>query len=666
MKKVLIAIAILVCSLHVFAQNTKGLSVVDNSHVSLSNGKTYALIVGISKYKNPSIPPLQYADKDAYAFSEYLRNCGVDSNNIILLLNEKATNGDFWANIVYLIDLAKPGDKVYVYFSGHGDVENKSIAKDAYLLPYDAPKCAYVAGAIPVFQLKGFLETWSANNIQVVFIADACRSGNLAGGREGMEAAASVLKEKWKDEVKILSCQPGELSLEGKQWGGGRGLFSYYLINGLYGLADNDKDGKVTLRELNLYLMQKVAEDAKPQDQDPMLYGNMNTVLANVDKKQLDKLNQQSTTPLFASVDTKGFEDGLLKGLDDSIVQNYQLFKTYLDSGILLRKLPQPSAYLYFFKVPDNHSTHPLYALMTRNYSAALMREIDQGLSIIYQNRLDILGPSGVRSLSFEGQILRMILGDEILRKQTFLAKAMFWDAMRCVFTNTLTEEEGLKKIDSCLLVEPNASYAYLLKGKLLTSKKKYNEAIPIIEKGINLAPKLTYSYDGLRDCYLELGRYDDAINMYRKLAVYDTICLMASYEGFIATYMRMNKRDSAYIYVNKEKSFFLNNTDSAIVNMGLAAIAGDFFYKGKDFERSIHYYDMATNNHYGNTGSLYYNISCDESLLNNKSTAILYLDKALEHGYPALDKINSDTDLDNIRSTKEFKALIKKHFPDK
>src|SRR5262249_13860842 len=36
-------------------------------------GKTYALLVGISQYKYaPIVPPLQYADKDAELFSEFL------------------------------------------------------------------------------------------------------------------------------------------------------------------------------------------------------------------------------------------------------------------------------------------------------------------------------------------------------------------------------------------------------------------------------------------------------------------------------------------------------------------------------------------------------------------------------------------------------------------
>src|SRR5260221_368086 len=77
---------------HAFAQTTKGMK-VNPVDTSSATGKTYALIVGISKYHNPAIQPLLFADKDAIAFRDYLIASGVDSNNITLLINEKATQG---------------------------------------------------------------------------------------------------------------------------------------------------------------------------------------------------------------------------------------------------------------------------------------------------------------------------------------------------------------------------------------------------------------------------------------------------------------------------------------------------------------------------------------------------------------------------------------------
>ena len=130
------------------AQNSKGLLLTETGRDELP-GKTYALIIGISKYKNPGIPPLQFADRDATAFRNYLVATGIDSNNITLLTNEKAAYADIMLNLDELCtQRAQPGDKVFIYFSGHGDVESRVITNDGYLLPYDAPKVVYAISAV--------------------------------------------------------------------------------------------------------------------------------------------------------------------------------------------------------------------------------------------------------------------------------------------------------------------------------------------------------------------------------------------------------------------------------------------------------------------------------------------------------------------------------------
>ena len=59
--------------------------------------RTFAMIVGISKYKY--VRPLTYADKDAELFRDFLRSPGggnVSNDNIFFLLNEQASNSNFW------------------------------------------------------------------------------------------------------------------------------------------------------------------------------------------------------------------------------------------------------------------------------------------------------------------------------------------------------------------------------------------------------------------------------------------------------------------------------------------------------------------------------------------------------------------------------------------
>ena len=64
---------------------------------SIKSPQTFAIVVGISKYKY--VRPLAYADKDAELFRDYLKSPAGGSlgdNNIFCLLNEQADNSNFW------------------------------------------------------------------------------------------------------------------------------------------------------------------------------------------------------------------------------------------------------------------------------------------------------------------------------------------------------------------------------------------------------------------------------------------------------------------------------------------------------------------------------------------------------------------------------------------
>jgi hypothetical protein len=64
--------------------------------------------------------------------------------------------GQFAAALDWLWEVSKEGDLAIIYFSGHGDVEKKSIHPAMeYLLCWDAPSRVYMGGgafALPMFQ----------------------------------------------------------------------------------------------------------------------------------------------------------------------------------------------------------------------------------------------------------------------------------------------------------------------------------------------------------------------------------------------------------------------------------------------------------------------------------------------------------------------------------
>src|SRR6185369_16058480 len=266
--------------------------------------------------------------------------------------------------------------------------------------------------------------------VKVIFITDACHSGTLAGGLDGVRNIQNVLKENWVEEVKMLSCQPGELSQEGLQWGNGRGLFSYELINGLAGYADRDSNGIVTLNELDLYLNAKVPEEAKPLPQYPMVIGNKQEPLATVNKNYLDKIKATNRLYQLTMTSLKGSDEAIIKDLPDSVKLNYGLFKTYLDNGLLIDDSLTPSAYLYYSRIPETEATKSLCALMKRNLSAALMNDLNERLGLFISNKKIINSVDRLHKIMQQVVLLRSILGDEKLISLDYLDKIISTESL--------------------------------------------------------------------------------------------------------------------------------------------------------------------------------------------------------------------------------------------
>lgn len=281
----------------------------------LTNGTTYGLIIGISDYKDDKIKDLKYSDRDAAEFYKFLTSEAggkVDSSNIKLLINENATTSNIYTAKKWLENKAKKDDLVYFYFSGHGDVDS-SVFQLGFLLAYDSPHKNYLNNAVRIQDFNIMANTLSINKgANVILITDACRAGKLAGSDNlARSTFFSDIQQKISDkEVRMASCTQDQNSQEDEVWGGGRGLFSFYLEKGLKGLADSDDDGIVTLLELKFYLLSNVPKEINKHNKEPQtptFDGNDLKVLAFVnDEVKQATLNEKNNTPnnLLASNNT--------------------------------------------------------------------------------------------------------------------------------------------------------------------------------------------------------------------------------------------------------------------------------------------------------------------------------------------------------------------------
>ncbi|MBK6859372.1 MAG: tetratricopeptide repeat protein [Saprospiraceae bacterium] len=394
---------------------------------------TYAVVVGISDYQDPGIPDLRFADKDAEAFANYLRSDAggkLDNDHLKVLINQQATMAQFGIALDWLMESAKEGDQVIIYFSGHGDVEKKTLTQPGFLLCWDAPARVYISGgAFALPMLQEVVSTISIQNkAKVIVITDACRSGKLAGSTvNGSQATASNLAKQFANEIKILSCQPNEYSIEGEQWGGGRGAFSFNLVNALYGFADQNNDLSITLQEAGRYLEDNVTAEVAPVSQVPMIVGNRSEKIARVDVKFLASIKSGKTNhkDILSAIDAKGFEDEILVNLDIAIKRTYSLFRQALKDKIFLEPI-NSCADFYYQQLINEPKLERLHSTMRRNYAAALQDDAQQVLNTMLKTGLTLNVLAGIKAKDIYSEYpQRLERAAELLGEGHYMYKAL-------------------------------------------------------------------------------------------------------------------------------------------------------------------------------------------------------------------------------------------------
>ena len=373
--RMLILIILFMCKgffLHAQDPTTKGSKVLKKANDEQSVSR--AIVFGISDYKDEDITDLNYAHKDAIAFIDFLK--GDQGGNIPaeqwhLHYDSTATTAQLAHSLDWLYEESGAGDLAVIYFSGHSDVETKFRTQGGYLLTHDSPSEVYAAGAFSMTVLNQYIEAMSNNDVKVVMISDACHSGSLAGTENGgREAATASLAQRYYSEIKIMSCQPEELSIEGPQWGGGRGVFSYYLIEGLAGNADNNEDAEINVLEIGRYLQDKVPPDIAPMRQTPNTSGDLNEVLATLSDALDDNI-------LAEAESLKSIEDRVLATISAELVETYNQFKKAIADDNLMEPKGE-SANDYYILLSADASMEELHDPMRRALAVALQDQIQR------------------------------------------------------------------------------------------------------------------------------------------------------------------------------------------------------------------------------------------------------------------------------------------------
>lgn len=255
----------------------------------------WAVVIGVGTYESPTVPRLRYTVSDAEAIYQTLIGpAGFKKENVLLLTDRSERKPTLrnikWALGTFLGRSAKKDDTVLIFFAGHGapEVDTRGVERDGlakYLIPSDADPDDLYSTALPMDELQTIFARIEAE--RVVAFLDACYSG-AAGGRTftAKRTRATNLDDLFlerltrsKGRAIVTASRPSEVSLELPELG--HGIFTYYLVNGLKGGADLNRDGLVTLQELYEYLEQQVTAKSRAAvgNQHPVMKGEMEGVL---------------------------------------------------------------------------------------------------------------------------------------------------------------------------------------------------------------------------------------------------------------------------------------------------------------------------------------------------------------------------------------------------
>jgi WD40 repeat protein len=217
----------------------------------------YLLSIGVSKYEQSEYS-LDYAHKDAEGIASVLnRQAGKLYRKIHkrVLTDQKATQDDILDGLDWILKESTQKDLSVIFVAGHGLKDDRG---NYYFLPYDGHPDKLRRTGVKWFDFQDVLSSLPS---KVIFLVDTCHSGDITGKRRGVEDMTSALRELVNAEsgVVVMTASTGkESSQERPGWG--HGAFTKALIEGLDGKADFNRDQTVDMKELDLYITNRVKE----------------------------------------------------------------------------------------------------------------------------------------------------------------------------------------------------------------------------------------------------------------------------------------------------------------------------------------------------------------------------------------------------------------------
>lgn len=502
--------------------------------------RSYALVVGIAKYKNlPAKGQLEFPERDAQSVYTVLispEGGNFKAENVHVLIGPQATLAAVKRELEqWLPSVSKDDDRVVIYFAGHGFV----FQDRGYLAPYDIDPNHVASTGYPMDAL-GTVIGGKIKAKWKVLLTDSCHSGAITP-----EADAQKLNENLRSlnesVFSLTASRDRELSFESKDWGDGHGIFTYYVIRGLQGEADESGDGIVTADELAEYVRRNVREvtegrqnptsdrgsfDPKmqlaylpagyrrgspppPKEGTLIVEANMDGVELFVDGKSMGVINKSTPLRLPGMVPGKHTIQGVRMGYEPDGPRDEMVY-------------------------PGQNTTISIKILIPRRRPKAAVDEFDKGLELYnkgfpenykkavehFQKALGIDSKYSQAAL-YMGRAYNSLFDEQNAQKAMQQAIDIDPDYMEArvslggMLLDIGAVDESIRQFDVVTQREPKNAMALYLLAQAYRMKALYPQSIDAARKAIQLTPTNAEPHLWLADSLRLSGQWQESRDEY-------------------------------------------------------------------------------------------------------------------------------------------------------
>jgi hypothetical protein len=173
---------------------------------SIPKASRHALIIGVGEYKVSGVMPLKGVTFDVQSAKQMAMAMSIPEDNITYLRDQQATAEQIRRAIQDLNSRVRPGDRVFVYYSGHGarwvDPKGNPDHCTEGLLSTDGQ-------AITNTEVGDLLSPIASKTDKLMVFYDACHSGGIANQplrTRSMSGALSALTPKFAGGLSSEAC----------------------------------------------------------------------------------------------------------------------------------------------------------------------------------------------------------------------------------------------------------------------------------------------------------------------------------------------------------------------------------------------------------------------------------------------------------------------------